>query len=189
MNAPRHEPDEPDQKPLIELSPLTPKQDLPPGGKYEDRWVATEQQIETSESTVPVPAVPLHLCPSCDYNLTGLTARRCPECGEPFTLPDARDRGVEKAVGFRRYFVTERYEQWKLRTGWALLAASFLLPILWRQSARGTLGLRGGVMLVFIPIFLTFACFYKVIRDTTWADAILVVGLGAAMLGAAITFL
>ena len=23
-------------------------------------------------------------CPKCDYNLTGLTENRCPECGEPF---------------------------------------------------------------------------------------------------------
>lgn len=189
MDAPRNESSDPDQRPLIELAPTTPAKDLPPGGKFEERWVTTEQMIETGAVQIPVPAEPLHLCPTCDYNLTGLTARRCPECGEAFTLPDARDRGVEKSIGYRRYFVTERYEQWKFLIGWALIVAGFLMPVLWRPWSRPAWGLRGGGMIFLTPIFLAFACFYKEIRDTTWADAILVAGLGAALLGAAITFL
>lgn len=189
MDAPRND-SAPDQKPLIELVPTTPTSELPPGGKFEERWVTTEQQIESGAVQIPVPEEPLHLCPTCDYNLTGLTARRCPECGEPFTLPDARDRGVEKSIGYHRYFATERYEQWKYRIGWLLIFVGFLMPVLlFRPSGRPAWGLRGGGMIFLTPILLAFACFYKVIRDTTWADAILVAGLGAALLGAAITFL
>jgi len=192
MNARPQDSDDPDKKPLIELAPLTPTKDLPPGGKFEDRWVSIEQQAESTAIQAPVPAEPLHLCPTCDYNLTSLTARRCPECGEPFTLLDARDRAVEKSIGFRRYFATERYEQWKMRIGVALLVAGLLLPTIQRPGSSWwpqlRIGVRGGAMIVFMPIFLAFACFYKVIRDTTWADALLVAGLGAAMLGATVTF-
>ncbi|MDB5303490.1 MAG: hypothetical protein JWM97_1039, partial [Phycisphaerales bacterium] len=28
------------------------------------------------------------VCPTCGYNLTGLTATRCPECGSQFTLDE-----------------------------------------------------------------------------------------------------
>lgn len=189
MDAPKNESADPEQRPLIELVPTTTAKDLPPGGKFEERWVTTEQQIETGAVQIPVPAEPLHLCPTCDYILTGLTARRCPECGEPFTMADARDRGVEKGIGYRRYFVTDRYQRLKYRVGWALLVAGFLMPVFWRASPRSAWGLRGGGMIYLMPIFLAFACFYKVIRDTTWADAILVAGLGAALLGAAIAFL
>ena len=38
----------------------------------------------------PIPESPLHLCPNCNYNLTGLTCHRCPECGQHFTLAEAR---------------------------------------------------------------------------------------------------
>ena len=43
------------------------------------------------------------VCPTCGYNLTGLTATRCPECGRQFTLdellsaqPHRADRAVEE---------------------------------------------------------------------------------------------
>jgi hypothetical protein len=193
MTARPDENADPIKRPLIELAPLTPEKDLPPGGKFEERWVSLEQEFEASGINVPVPAQPLHLCPTCDYNLTGLTARRCPECGEPFTLLDARDRAVEKSIGFRRHFATVEFEQWKMRIGWALLVAGFLAPLFRRSGPSWwpqlQLGVRGGFMLIFAPIFLFFTCFYKVIRDTTWADAILITGIGAAMLGAAVTFL
>lgn len=189
MEPPQANSSNADRQPLIELVPTTAAKDLPPGGKFEERWVTTEQQIEAGVVQIPVPAEPLHLCPTCDYNLTGITARRCPECGEPFTMADARDRGVEKAIGYRRYFVSAQYEQWKFRIGWMLIAAGFLMPVFFGSSPRPAWGLRGGAMIYLTPIFLAFACFYKVIRDTTWADAILVAGLGAALLGAAIAFL
>lgn len=33
--------------------------------------------------------IPLR-CMQCDYNLTGLTTRRCPECGTPFDVTELR---------------------------------------------------------------------------------------------------
>jgi hypothetical protein len=190
MDAPSNKSPDPEERPLIELAPLTPANILPVGGKFEERWVTQEQQVESGAGHIPVPAEPLHLCPTCDYNLTGLTARRCPECGEPFTMADARDRGVEKSIGFNRYFSTDRYERLKYRLGWALLFAGFFLPVLlMRPAGRTAWTQRGGGLIFLMPIFLAFACFYKVIRDRTWGDAILVAGLGSALLGAAITFL
>lgn len=50
---------------------------------------------ETSNDNPPIPEKPAHICPSCDYNLTGLTSRRCPECGEEFLLYEARWHAVE----------------------------------------------------------------------------------------------
>lgn len=37
----------------------------------------------------PIAGEPLPLCPNCEYNLTSLTTRRCPECGDCFTIRDA----------------------------------------------------------------------------------------------------
>jgi rubrerythrin len=35
----------------------------------------------------PIPAIGLQ-CPSCGYNLTGLTVPRCPDCGQPFDVQE-----------------------------------------------------------------------------------------------------
>jgi hypothetical protein len=37
-------------------------------------------------------------CPNCDYNLTGLTENRCPECGSEFDLDELRDIAYPKAT-------------------------------------------------------------------------------------------
>lgn len=41
----------------------------------------------------PIPRVPAHVCPHCRYHLTGLTTRRCPECGKLFTQREALAAG------------------------------------------------------------------------------------------------
>ena len=41
-------------------------------------------------------------CPTCGYNLTGLTATRCPECGKQCTLDElfaAQARTMERDLG------------------------------------------------------------------------------------------
>lgn len=56
---------------------------------------------------LPIPGKPLPLCPHCDYNVTGLTSRVCPECGKSFTVEGARARGFKlskegRSVEYRR---------------------------------------------------------------------------------------
>ncbi len=55
---------------------------------------------EMTPAFEPIPANPLHLCPNCNYNLTGLTSRICPECGETFDVLDARDHARSKPLPF-----------------------------------------------------------------------------------------
>ena len=37
------------------------------------------------------------LCPSCEYDLTGLREHRCPECGEPFDPDRLRENAIVMA--------------------------------------------------------------------------------------------
>ena len=48
----------------------------------------------------PIPPEPNLRCCSCGYDLTGLTVRRCPECGEPF---DPRETWLANERSPRRY--------------------------------------------------------------------------------------
>ncbi len=73
-------------RPAIELEALPPAS--PESG-------AARFQSDTQVDDWPIPENPPHNCPYCDYNLTGLTSRRCPECGEPFQVHEARWRGDE----------------------------------------------------------------------------------------------
>lgn len=41
-------------------------------------------------------------CPRCDYNLTGLSAARCPECGTPFDPRELRRRMRFRPIAFER---------------------------------------------------------------------------------------
>jgi len=42
-------------------------------------------------------------CPTCEYNLTGLTEQRCPECGEPFDWDDVLSRAADPVtIAFER---------------------------------------------------------------------------------------
>ena len=46
-------------------------------------WRETREERAARLSASGAAAV---VCPSCGYNLTGLTATRCPECGTQYTL-------------------------------------------------------------------------------------------------------
>lgn len=61
----------------------------------QDPTTAARLHTDSGADDRPVPEKPPHACPNCDYNLTGLTSRRCPECGEEFTLHEARLRANE----------------------------------------------------------------------------------------------
>ena len=65
--------------------------------KPADDPIRLKPLVPRLKRAAPVPSWPAHLCPRCDYDLTGLTSRRCPECGAAFTLVAAREHAYEKS--------------------------------------------------------------------------------------------
>lgn len=78
------------------------------------------QNTGSSDATTNPPR-----CPNCEYNLTGLTESRCPECGEPFdweqvirqaanpvTIAFERSRGVARVCGFVLTWATVLFAPW-----------------------------------------------------------------------------
>lgn len=51
----------------------------------EQQWHEAERWINNENAQGIIPDVGLR-CPTCDYNLTGLAQRRCPECGTDFDI-------------------------------------------------------------------------------------------------------
>lgn len=104
----------------IELEPISsepmPQRNL---GQFPDA------RTEAQAGTHAIPPKPLHLCPACDYNLTGLTARRCPECGEPFTLQDARMRGFETSEPMKEFARRLTWGKTVLIISWTLIFTAF----------------------------------------------------------------
>lgn len=131
-----------------------------------------------------IPERPAHVCPNCDYNLTGLTSRRCPECGEEFSLIEARMRGIELSDGVRRVIRAETIALIKMYIGIGLMMFSVWLQIVGPGTPFTLLGfvitLRGGVMLIFMAPLWCFIAIYKALADRTWAEAIWLAGLVAA---------
>ncbi len=84
----------------------------------------------------PIPAYPVHLCPNCDYNLTGLTSRICPECGQPFNVRDARYHATRGVPEVRRYYRKVVVDRWMGRTAVVLLVWAIIMPNL-KCSASG----------------------------------------------------
>jgi len=137
----------------------------------------------------PVPAQPLHLCPTCDYNLTGLVSRRCPECGQPFTLREARMRNIEKSMDSVVYLHSLRYERHKQIAGMILILLS-----LWAANFDPSLGLRGWLglivsgkflfMLVLLTSLMIILMLVRFSQGLSITTSIWPVGLVMALLGA-----
>ena len=135
----------------------------------------------------PIPQRPLHLCPTCDYNLTGLISRRCPECGEPFTIPDARQRGFELSEGGRELRRWLRADRAILVLGVFLLVFGIICPCIYRDPLAGTLQ--------FAPTLRTWAIWLGLVPlsgvmlmvnvycEQSWSHALLEIGVVATIVG------
>lgn len=133
----------------------------------------------------PVPAAPLHLCPTCDYNLTGLTSRRCPECGEPFTLSDARIHALDQTPAMRRFHRLSRLDRVGGVVGLVLIVAALIVPhavsggcASWPILRMTGRGLLVSSFVVPIVIVLWMANFYFEVR---WSRMFFAAGLLSAL--------
>lgn len=134
----------------------------------------------------PVPDRPLHECPTCAYILTGLTSRRCPECGEPFTLSEARRQGSLRSPRTQEDLRAVRAHRLLLALGVFLQLAGLLVPM-------GVLigAWRGGQLLlcaVSLSIF-TFAFLVRGHFALSWTAAMLAAGIVSASLAAMLIFI
>jgi predicted RNA-binding Zn-ribbon protein involved in translation (DUF1610 family) len=141
--------------------------------------------LDAAREELPVPAQPLHLCPNCDYNLTGLVSWRCPECGDSFTLSEARHRAIETSEEIRKFVRATKWDGGRKALGIALIVASFAI-INWvrtspiagaRWFTSGPLSFAGAMMLWFISSLLTIGGILRFYFEVNWASVFLAIGL------------
>lgn len=138
--------------------------------------------------SVCVPETPLHLCPTCDYILTGLGSRRCPECGNRFRPEDARRRGA----GLRTLDQEDLIATDRIRIG---AVAGFGLHVFAVAAAVSTLGRSArtdmiGGWLLWATIGLVFVgLLYKVHLERSWSESLLAAGIPSATLASLVLWL
>lgn len=141
--------------------------------------------LDAAREKLPVPAKPLHLCPSCDYNLTGLISRRCPECGDSFTLDDARHRGIETSNDMRSFVRNTKWDRTRRAIGIGLMCISFVVVNWVRVGPLGGLNIytdrffsfAGFMLLWFIASSLAIGAIVRFYLDLRWASVVLAVGI------------
>lgn len=131
-------------------------------------------------SLLPIPPEPLHLCPHCKYNLTGLTSRRCPECGETFELRRARMAGEGgvwpyDAQDLRALRIARR----RVISGALMILLGLAVP----YAFAGGSGIVLVVMLYFFGPFAISAVFARAMLDLGWPLIIFLLGGVAALVG------
>lgn len=115
-----------------------------------------------------------HYCPTCDYDVRGLTNRICPECGNSFSVVTARQRARDKAhlpTGDRNAI---RLRKFYFYSGIAMLFAFILSPLslnfaAWRAwlFVMGAMGVFSGWIVAMIKESL----------GRTWPEAIFLTGI------------
>lgn len=152
--------------------------------------------LDAAREKLPVPASPLHLCPNCDYNLTGLVSRRCPECGDSFTLSEARHRAIETSEEVQSFVRATKWDGGRKALGIVLIVASFAV-INWvppgsfvvvRRYVGGFITMAGAMMLWFILISLAIGGILRFYFEVSWSSVLLAIGLFCAC-GTVIRFL
>jgi hypothetical protein len=154
---------EPQSNPLT-LAPETPV--------HEDPVLAEIEKFRVPNSTS-------YRCAHCDYILAGLTSRRCPECGEPFTIDEALLHGRESPPDMAILFAAVRRDTFKFYAGVFMLFAGFMAPNI-RGGASfktGPLSFRGLIMLIFMIPVLAFTTYFRQSGDVKWCDMIFIAGL------------
>jgi len=141
----------------------------------------------------PIPAYPVHLCPNCDYNLTGLTSRICPECGQPFNVRDARYHATREVPEVRRYYRRVVIDRWLGRTAVVLLGWAIIMPNLKRSATvpwvtLGTTG-RGWFILTLTTIVVLWAWLGQAVWDWSRPRVFLAAAAAVWVLSMAVTFL
>ncbi len=165
----------------------------------DDKATASPPRTPTPPLTVPVqaalpiPAYPVHLCPNCDYNLTGLTSRRCPECGEPFDLRDARYQATRQMPGVRRFYRKATIDRWAGRISGVLLTWAILMPNLefssgWPWVTLGT-SADGWFILTITAIAVLWGWLGQAYWDLSRPRVVLVAATLVWLLSLAVTFL
>ncbi len=162
--------------PPIELIPMQPETSA------DDEAAA---RADRQANRYPVPGWPAHLCPVCDYLLTGLTSRRCPECGTPFTIAEARRRAIEKSPSMRWLFRKAKIDRGLAAVGFLLLFAAVALPNLvaggFPTSWSLVMTLPGKWLFLSILPQLVATWIIKMYWDANWYRLLLLAG-GATML-------
>ncbi|MCG8404619.1 MAG: hypothetical protein MI923_05415 [Phycisphaerales bacterium] len=167
--------DTPAPKPAVELEPLVTRAEAP-------RHVVRSEMVVGHDGDYgqPIPEHPLHMCPECDYRLTGLTSRRCPECGTPFTLITSRRHAGKFLPRGKQDYQVVRNQKIAYYAGLCLLIVGTIAPMFSFQRA------------VMLSIFwmislgmtvLLFVSMWKVYYQKTWSDAMLIGGIAAATIG------
>jgi len=171
MNA--EQPGEREPADLVELQPLD---EAPPPPRHVGKRGEVVVGL-AGDYGRPVPEQPPHLCPECDYNLTGLISRRCPECGTPFTLSEARWHADGFSPATMRDQRSVRLDRIFFHGGLVLLVAGMVTPMVVPWQGFGRIVALRFWMAVLTILILTITWVFKSTLDRPWSDAMVLAGL------------
>jgi len=141
---------------------------------------ALERSTQSSDpALIPVPAVPLHTCSNCGYNLTGLLSRKCPECGTAFSIASGRNVTIvpTREIDDVRAIAWDHLKFWG---GLLLLAAGLVAP--WVGPSFRLMGVRGTLVSIINLFFLKQLVDYKIASSQAWPEFLFRAGLTTAAL-------
>lgn len=173
-------------EPLIRLHPVGPLPPTPPVGRPLPQFVLKDDGTDISDEFLPapIPESPPHICPICDYNLTGLKRRRCPECGELFELYEARRHGAKMHVRGRQDWMIARMNWLALVMGLVLFFGSITTGSIMLRDSKGhwPLWLVVSGALVAAWVFMFRVYFGKNRAHTVFAAGLIMATLVGMML-------